>query len=84
MLKFYITTVIVYMIVLYCECKVFKDSIIKNGWGTEGKSNMSAFCALFCYSAIPLFRFILAVMIFIMAVYPKEKVNEWIKENQNE
>lgn len=82
MFKFYITTVIVYMIILYCECKVFKSSIVKNGWGTEGKKEMGALSATFCYSAIPVFRFFIAVVILVMAIYPKEKVMAWIEENK--
>ena len=84
MLKFYLTTVIVCMILLYCEVKVFKNDVIKNGWGSDGKKNMSVFSALFCYSAIPLFRFIIAVAIFVMAIYPKEKVMTWIEEIKKE
>lgn len=82
MLKFYLTTIIVYMILLYCEVKVFKNDIIKNGWGTEGKKDMGAFTILFCYSAIPLFRFVIAVFLLVMAIYPKEKVSAWIEENK--
>lgn len=83
MLKFYIATVIIYMIVLYCECRVLKKNILKNGWGTEGKTDMSGIVALICYSAIPVFRFIIAITLFVMAIYTREIVCDWFKENNN-
>ena len=83
MLKFYIATVIVYMIVLYCECKVFRNNIIKNGWVTESKTDISGLFALICYSAIPVFRFIIAITLFVMTIYTREVVQDWFKENNN-
>ena len=85
MLKFYLTSVLIYMIIIYCESKMFKDDICKNGWlnNMEKKKN-NKIGTLFCMSAIPIIRVIIVIMFCVMFIYPKEKVNAWIEENKKE
>lgn len=84
MLKIYLTSVIIYMIIIYCETKIFKNNIIKNGWATEGKKSGSALGTLFCFSAVPLLRLLFVVVLCVMFTYPKEKVDAWIEKNKKE
>lgn len=83
MLRIYLTSVLIYMIIIYCESKMFKDNIYKNGWldNTEKKKN-NKLGALFCMSAIPIIRTIIVITFCVMFIYPKEKVKVWIEENK--
>lgn len=81
MLKIYLTSVIIYMIIIYCTCSIFADGIRAKGWISEQKSK-SKLGALFTLSAVPILRFFVVVLILYMATHTKEQFNKWYKEVQ--
>ena len=81
MLKVYLTSVIIYMIIIYCMCAIFMDSIKSKGWISEIKKG-SKLGVLFTLSAVPILRFFVVVLIFYMATHTKEQFDEWYKEVQ--
>lgn len=81
MLKFYLTTVVIYMIIIYCTCSIFKDGIKAKGWISEGKRG-SKFGALFTLSAVPILRLGVIILIFYMATHTKEEFNKWYADIQ--
>lgn len=73
MFKFYIGTVICWMIIIWCSIRLCKDKIIENGWlGSAKKLNMTPFGALFCVSAIPFLRFLMFIVVIYMACVSKD------------
>lgn len=77
MFKFYIGTVICWMIIIWCSIKLCKDKIVENGWlNTAKKLDMTPFGALFCISAIPFFRFLVFIVILYMACVSKDKYDQ--------
>ena len=77
MFKFYISTVICWMIIIWCSIKLCKDKIVENGWlNTAKKLDMTPFGALFCISAIPFFRFLVFIVILYMACVSKDKYDQ--------
>jgi hypothetical protein len=82
MLDFYLGSVVVWFIILFSEIIVFKDQIYKNGYlDLHKKSNVVR--AIFSYvltAAIPIFRLTVAIMIFVLAIYPKDRLDKLIEE----
>ena len=77
MFKFYIGTVICWMIIIWCSIKLCKDKIVENGWlNTAKKLDMTPFGALFCISAIPFFRFLVFIVILYMVCVSKDKYDQ--------
>lgn len=74
MLKIYLTSVLIYMIIIFCETHIFKYNIYKNGW--VDSLNKTKFMSVFCISAIPILRFFVIIMLIIMFIYPKDKFME--------
>jgi hypothetical protein len=72
------------MIIIYCEIKLFRSTIIKNGWAKETKTeNNNVFGTLFCYAAIPVIRLLFVIVLCIMFTYPRAKMDEWMEEMRN-
>ena len=91
MLKFYLSSVLIWSIILICEMLVFKDAIYKNGWLDNMKTKefsvlrfITTILSYIAAAAIPIFRFILAIIIFILAVVSQERFNELLEEIKNE
>lgn len=73
MFKFYIGTVICWMIIIWCSIRLCKDKIIENGWlNNARKLDMTPFGALFCVSAIPFLRFLVFIVVIYMACVSKD------------
>ena len=73
MFKFYIGTVICWMIIIWRSIRLCKDKIIENGWlNTAKKLDMTPFGALFCISAIPFLRFLVFIVVIYMACVSKD------------
>ena len=83
MLTNYLTSIIIYMVIIYCEIKVFMSNIIKNGWTTETSNQKVRIGPLFLLSAIPVVRLVLAISLCIIFIYPKEKMDELMEETKN-
>lgn len=73
MFKFYIGTVICWMIIIWCSIRLCKDKIIENGWLSSAKKlNITPFGVLFCVSAIPFFRLLMFIVVIYMACVSKD------------
>lgn len=78
MLKIYISSVIIWMIVIYSFITIAEEQIIKNGWLNKNrKSNSNWFSMLFCMSAIPIIRVLIFIAICVMACMTEEQYEEW-------
>lgn len=81
MFEAYLKSIVIYMIILRAEKFIFKDSILKNGWGNESSSNNKGSLAyLFCVSAVPVFRFLLVLGFFVLATTKKTDIESRIKK----
>lgn len=76
MIGFYLSTVITWMIIIFCEILIFKNAIVKNGWvedsGNSGNNTIRGWVSLFAPSAIPVFRLLVAIALAYMAFCTKE------------
>lgn len=82
MLEFYLSTVVIWMIIIFCLTFIFKESIKKNWYGqiNKKKSIVSGFGALFAISAVPILRFLIVIMIVYMATHTKEEFEKFCKK----
>ena len=74
MLKFYLSTIIIYAIVILSVCNIFYEPIKDNGWFNDIKynfSHMPKYTVLFCISAIPVLRILMIIGIIYMAFNKK-------------
>lgn len=69
MLKFYLTTIIIWYIILLSTIKISKQAIKNNGWCNLGKTKLIG-PLLIC--AIPIFRALVIIGLFILAFNKKE------------
>ena len=87
MLDMYLTSVLVYMIIIYCMCGIFANSMRDNGWASNETVKTNTWVALFMLSAVPILRIAAIVLIFYMATHTKEKFEKWqaeVREKKNE
>ena len=81
MFEAYLKSIVIYMVILRAEKFIFKDNILKNGWGNEQPSNNKGSLAyLFCVSAVPIFRFLLVIAFFVLATTKKTDIEAHIKK----
>ena len=80
----YLKSVIFYIFILLATEFVCKENIIKNGWVTrdELKSTTRArgWMAIISVAAIPIFRFLMVVVMFMMAGMTKEDYAEKMRQ----
>lgn len=70
MLKLYVSTVIIYIIVLWASCRIVKPFADKNGWlNTPGGDN---FTSPFIMALVPVFRLIVLICLWYMAFNKKQ------------
>lgn len=81
MLRIYLTSVLIYMIIIYCTCAIFEGGIKAKGWISEQKSK-GKWSTLFMLSAVPILRFFVVILIFYMSTHTKEEFDKWYKEVQ--
>ena len=81
MLKFYLSTIIIWYIIIYATGKLTIPIINKNGWDkrypntNENKSRIKGLLGCLLISAIPIFRLIVAIGLFILAFNKNEGDN---------
>ena len=81
MLKFYFVTIIFYMIVIFSVTCLAAEKIKENGWlNGAKKSNMHWTAMLVVISSIPVIRFFVVIMMFIMYSTTKEKYEEKLRK----
>lgn len=77
MLVTYLSSVIIWMIIIFCACHIFANKIIKNGWvDNENKNRKNWLFTLFALSAVPILRVWIACMVIYMANVTKEEFND--------
>lgn len=74
MLKFYLTTVIIWYIIIFASIKITKEPIYKNGW-TELDRNKKFFKGVFgclLISTVPIIRLLVVIGLYILAFNKRE------------
>lgn len=80
MLKFYLTTVVIWMIIIYAMAQIFKEGIKEKGWIKEDKSTKKGrFSILFTLAAVPIIRLFVCVLFIYMCSHTPEQL-EALKE----
>jgi hypothetical protein len=79
MLKIYLTSIVIWMIINFCTIQIFQFKIKDNGWLELETTNQttSPFMYLFTMSAVPLIRVLVLVVIIYMSIYTKEQFEEY-------
>ena len=83
MLGFYLGSVGVWFIILRSSACICKDRIVKNGHISEGakRTRIVTLGTTIAVCAIPIFRVLVFVIIFLMAALPKKEFDEFIGRN---
>lgn len=84
MLKIYLSSVVIWMIIIYCAATICGPKIKENGWLESTRHTMGKWTALFVLSVIPLLRLLVLSVIFYMSIYTKEqyeKMQDQFKED---
>lgn len=77
MLETYLSSVIIWMIIIFCDCCIFTNKIIKNGWvDNENKNRKNWLFTLFILSAVPILRVWFACMVIYMANVTKKEFTD--------
>jgi len=77
MLETYLSSVIIWMIIIFCICCIFTHKINENGWlDNANKKYSNRLFALFTVSAVPILRLFIAGAIVYMATVTKEEFND--------
>ena len=82
MLKFYLTTVIIYMIIINCTTEIFKEAIKKKTGKTDGKkaSLFKRLNTLFVLAAVPVIRLIVVIVLIYVATCKQEDFDNLMKK----
>ena len=84
MIKLYLISIAIWMIMMYGTAWLFEEKIKENGWMNLPKSKKNPWMVLFVASATPVVRVLFFISELIMVGMTKEKFDEWIKESKNE
>lgn len=80
MLKFYLSSVIIYMIIMHAMLSMFKPAMKEKGWLSNETVKTNRIAGLFILSAIPIVRLVIVVFIFYTATHTKEEFDKWQAE----
>ena len=85
MLKFYLSSIIIWMIIIESIFFVFKDKLLKRTGITETKktSLFTKIAGSFAVSALPIIRLTVAIMLVYTAVCSQEEFDEIIKKGES-
>ncbi len=85
MLKFYLTTVVIWVIIINAMVQIFKEGIKEKGWIKEDKSTKKGrFSILFTLAAVPIVRLFVCVIIVFMSSHTPEQLQEMREKNKDE
>ena len=83
MLEFYLTTVVIWMIIIASLLLMFGDAIKKKQANELKKTNViKKIASLFVMSAVPVLRLVVAATIFYMAVCSQEDFDRLMNKNK--
>lgn len=78
MLKFYLTTVVIWMIIIYATVKILGPGIKEKGWiKSDTSTKRGRFSTLFTLAAVPFIRLLVWILLFVMCTYTHEQFEEW-------
>ena len=77
MVKMYLYSIVVYMIIIWCSGYLCKENINKNGWNKPVETDMNPLLVLLAVSAIPIIRLAFIGWIFYAACHTAEQFEEW-------
>ena len=80
MIKFYLQSVLIFMIIIYSMLQICKEKIKANGWKSEEQQHNNKWSGLFVLSAVPVLRVLVIVVVLMMAVYTKEQFDAKLEE----
>ena len=87
MFEIYLSTIFLWMIIIFCAVNELYDPIVKNGWMDGDQYKMpwehtaldviKAFIMLVLISSVPLFRALLVIGFYLMSRYTERQFDEW-------
>jgi hypothetical protein len=81
MLKIYLTTVVIWMIILWATAKITAPVIKEKNWIKSDTSTKRGKCSIvFTLAAVPVIRLLVWVFLFVMCVYTHEELEELINK----
>lgn len=85
MLKIYLTSVLIFMIINLCVASIFRSALIKNGWVVEPRNPWhKRIYNAFIISAVPIIRVFATVLLICMAGMKKEDFEKIVEEKEND
>lgn len=85
MLITYITSIVVWMIILIGTAYIFEDRIIENGWLEDVKqTDKNPWLLVFFMSSIPLLRVVFFIAEIMMVAATKEEIDELVEDLKDE
>ena len=81
MLKLYLTTIVVWMIIIYATAKLLGPAIKEKGWiKGDSSTKRESFSILFTLAAVPVIRLLVWAFLFVMCAYTHKEFEEWINK----
>lgn len=86
MLKFYLTTVVIWMIIIYCVVAIFQNGIAKKLKTNEEKKSglFKKLKTLFVLAAIPIVRLFVVIVLIYIATCKQEDFDELMKRTNRD
>ena len=86
MLEIYLSTIFLWMIIIFCTVCTLDEPITKNGWSSNAKNPweistydvVKALIVLLLISAVPILRAMLVGWFYVMSKYTEKQVDEWL------
>ena len=80
MLKAYLISVVIWMIIIYAMAAIFETAIKEKGWTKEKKDKKRGLLSsLFLMAAVPVLRLFICICILVMATYTPGQIEEMKK-----
>ena len=82
MLKFYLTTVVIWMIIIWATATICGPGIKEKGWIKNDTSTKRGKYSTLIVAAIPLIRLLVWIFLFIMCSYTYEEFEKWVNKQK--
>ena len=77
----YLSTVIIWAVIIYCSCELFKLKLLNNGWtDPPNEYDINPWLALFIIAAIPGIRAYFFLCTLFMAIFTQEQIDQYRKK----
>lgn len=81
MLKLYLTTIVVWMIIIYATAKLLGPAIKEKGWiKGDSSTKRESFSILFTLAAVPIVRALVWMFLLFMCAHTPEQFEEIMKK----